>query len=279
MAATHGVLAMQYSEERKRFRLERLTTPSLQSWGKNIPGIKKEGMNEEVMIHCGWGRLAFGQTFEDHDKLIQLFLQEESGQRDLAIYVQNHHVLLAKAPDLLFVDPSLTLRLWLYKYRMPKRRHGGFHIRMINQKDVQRVNEIYRKCRLVEANPDIMIQNQFTPIFNYFVAECSEDGEIIGTITGIDHKAAFNDPENGASFWALAVDPERRTRGVGRALVRAVAEYYLTRGRSYLDLSVLYDNKKAIALYKALGFEQIPVYSIKRKNHINEVFYTGGPQP
>lgn len=280
MAAKDGVLIMQYRGERKQFRLERFTTPSLYSWGENIPEIKKEGMDAEVIIDCGWGHLIFGQTFDDHDKLIDLFLEEKTGRRDLAIYVRNHHVLLSKAPNLLFVDPSITFRLWLHKYRMPKRRPGGFRIRfMQGHKDAERVNEIYQKSGMVEADPQIMIENQFKQTFTYFVAVDQEDGEIIGTITGIDHKAAFADPDNGSSFWALSVDPDRRARGVGRALVRAVAEYYLAKGRSYLDLSVLHNNKKAIALYKALGFEQIPVYVIKRKNNINEVYYTGGPQP
>ncbi len=280
MAAKDGVLIMQYRGETKRFRLERFTSPSLHSWGENIPEIKKEGMEAEVSVDFGWGHLIFGQTFDDHDKLIDLFLEEKTGRRDLAIYVRHHHVLLSKAPNLLFVDPSITFRLWLHNYRMPKRRHGGFNIRfMMDRKDAERVNEIYRKSGMVEADPEIMIKNQYTQTFNYFVAEDPTDGEIIGTITSIDHKAAFNDPDNGASFWALAVDPERRARGVGRALVRAVAEYYLAKGRSYLDLSVLHSNKKAIALYKALNFEQIPVYVIKRKNDINEVYYTGGPQP
>jgi ribosomal protein S18 acetylase RimI-like enzyme len=282
MASKNGVLIImpQYKGARKQFRLERFMTPSLNSWGDNIPKIKKKEMEMNVSVDCGWGQLIFGHTFEDDNKIIELFLQEKTGQRNLAIYVRNHHVLLSKAPNLLFVDPSITFRLWLHNYRMPKKRHGEFHIRfMKDEEDAVRVNEIYRKSGMVESNPEIMIQNQLTPIFNYFVAEDRKDGEIIGAITGIDHKAAFNDPDNGASFWALTVDPDRRARGIGRALVRAVAEYYLAKGRSYLDLSVLHNNKKAIALYQALGFNRIPVYAIKRKNDINEAYYTGGPQP
>lgn len=280
MAAKDGVLIMPYREERKRFRLECFMTPSLHSWGENIPEIKKKDMQSDIAIDCGWGHLIFGQTFDDDRKLIELFLEEETGRRDLAIYVRNHHVLLSKAPNLLFVDPSITFRLWLHNYRMSKKKPEGFRIRfMTDERDAERVNEIYRKSNMVEADPVLMMKNQYSHVFNYFVAEDPEDGEIIGTITGIDHKAAFNDPDNGASFWALAVDPNRRAKGIGRALIRAVAEYYLAKGRNYLDLSVMHNNKKAIALYKALGFKQIPVYVIKRKNDINEAYYTGGPQP
>jgi ribosomal protein S18 acetylase RimI-like enzyme len=102
------------------------------------------------------------------------------------------------------------------------------------------------------------------------------DGAVIGSIMGGDHKEAFNDPENGSSFWCLAVDPHRRARGVGRALVQSIAEHFLAKGRDYLDLSVLYDNKRAIRLYKALGFRKISVYVVKRKNKVNLELYTGG---
>lgn len=263
----------------KAYRLERYRTPSLNSWGEEAPRFKREGMKQNVALDCGWGKLIFGQTFPDHDSLIRIFTEEEKGERNLAVYVQDHHVLLTRAPDLLFVDPSDTYRLWLHHYRYPKRRFSGFEIRMMQgEADAEQVNRIYRKCGMVEAAVDTMIENQKTPVFQYFVAVDKKDGAVIGTIMGVDHRMAFDDPDNGASFWSLAVDPDRRARGVGRALVRCVAEYFLAKGRDYLDLSVLHDNKKAVQLYKALGFRRIPVYVVKRKNEINEDYYTGGPR-
>jgi len=62
---------------------------------------------------------------------------------------------------------------------------------------------------------------------------------------------------------------------VGEALVRALVERFHTRGRAYLDLSVMHDNAAAIALYEKLGFERVPVFSIKRKNPINERLFAG----
>jgi GNAT-family acetyltransferase (TIGR03103 family) len=61
---------------------------------------------------------------------------------------------------------------------------------------------------------------------------------------------------------------------VGEALVRRLAEHYLTRGRAYLDLSVMHNNKEAMALYEKIGFQRVPVFCIKRKNSINEALYT-----
>ncbi len=79
---------------------------------------------------------------------------------------------------------------------------------------------------------------------------------------------------SGASLWCLAVDPQAKTPGVGEALVCHLAEHYMARGRSYIDLSVMHDNAEAIALYEKLGFQRVPVFCIKLKNQINEPFYT-----
>ena len=40
----------------------------------------------------------------------------------------------------------------------------------------------------------------------------------------------------------------------------------------------MHDNQDAIALYDKLGFARVPVYSVKRKNPINEKLFVG-PQP
>jgi ribosomal protein S18 acetylase RimI-like enzyme len=257
-----------------------ISTMPPSGWVEEPPPVKTRGIKRNTALFCGWGRLIFGQTFSDHNRIIDIFSSEPAGKRDLAIYVKNHHVLLAKAPNLLFVDPSHTYRLWLHHYRMPRKRPSSFRIRLLRGKeDAEQVNTIYRKCGLIESPVSTIVENQKTHTFSYFVAEDSTDGRIIGTITGIDHKEAFNDPENGASFWCLAVDPDRRARGVGRALVRCVAEHYLAKGREYLDLSVLHDNHRAIRLYRSLGFRRVPVFVVKRKNEINRIYYTGGPKP
>jgi len=97
-------------------------------------------------------------------------------------------------------------------------------------------------------------------------------------VTGIDHGRAFGDPDRGTSLWCLAVDPQTRHSGVGEALVRALADVFKERGCRTLDLSVLHDNELAIQLYEKLGFERLAVYTLKRKNPINERLFAG-PQP
>jgi GNAT-family acetyltransferase (TIGR03103 family) len=107
-------------------------------------------------------------------------------------------------------------------------------------------------------------------------AEDQRTGRVVGTVTGVDHVRAFGDPEGGSSLWCLAADPEAPP-GTGEALVRVLAERYLARGRSYLDLSVLHDNAPAVALYRKLGFRQVPALVVKRRNAVNAPLFVPGP--
>jgi GNAT-family acetyltransferase (TIGR03103 family) len=63
--------------------------------------------------------------------------------------------------------------------------------------------------------------------------------------------------------------------GIGQALVRHMAEYFIARGRSYLDLSVMHNNREAIRLYEHLKFERINAFSVKKKNPFNEPLFIG----
>src|SRR5690606_20407708 len=109
----------------------------------------------------------------------------------------------------------------------------------------------------------------------YLVAEDAKTGAIIGTVTGVNHRRAFNDPEQGSSLWCLAVDPQAAHPGVGEMLVRRLAEHFQTRELAYMDLSVMHDNEQAIALYEKLGFRRVSFFGVKRKNPINEALFVG----
>jgi GNAT superfamily N-acetyltransferase len=58
-----------------------------------------------------------------------------------------------------------------------------------------------------------------------------------------------------AGVWGMWVAPDARRRGVGRALVEAVAGWARTRGATRLELSVTDRAGAATALYAGLGFE------------------------
>ena len=123
---------------------------------------------------------------------------------------------------------------------------------------------------MVPAPVDVIWDNQqHNDAVMYLVAVRDDDGSVVGTVTGVDHKLLFSDPEDGSSLWTLAVDPTSSLPGVGAALTRALADEFRARGRAYMDLSVAHDNTAAIALYEKLGFQRVPVLAVKRKNAIN----------
>ena len=52
-------------------------------------------------------------------------------------------------------------------------------------------------------------------------------------------------------------------------------EYFIARGRSYLDLSVIHNNREAIRLYERLKFKRINAFAVKNKNSYNEPLFIG----
>lgn len=233
-----------------------------------------EGLRAEVVLDCGWGRIAFGQTFTDPDALRTVLRGEESGRRDICIYPRDPHVLVARFPAELFVDPSHTYRLDLSSYE-----EGLAHPCVVRplrtEQDAEAQNQLYATAGMLRAEPSLVLANQESDAFIYLLAEDPVTGEVLGTVTGVDHVAAFGDDEQGASLWCLAVDPQSRLTGIGRRLTFALADHYRSLDRAYLDLTVLYDNRKAISLYQRVGFTRVPVLIVKRKNVINERLFVG----
>lgn len=230
---------------------------------------------KNVALDCGWGRLLFGQTFEDTQALADCIRAEGPGRRDIAFYIRDPHVVLSAAPLELFLDPSHTYRLDLKTYRAAAERPRGFNVRRLSSaNDADEVNRIYASRNMVPVAPEFFWSKRHGRAITYLVAEVEATGAIIGTVTGVDHAAAFGDHEHGSSLWCLAVDPQATLPGIGEALVRQLAEYFQARDCAYMDLSVIHDNEQAIALYEKLGFFRIPMFTIKHKNVINEALFT-----
>ncbi len=234
---------------------------------------------QDAILHCGWGKLIFAQTFGDARQLAAAVTEEALKERNIAFYVEDPHVVLASAPQGLFLDPSHTYRLWLSHYRNKKESPRGFFIRRLQRKeDADAINSILARVGMVQIPSDFLRRTHNSRTFTILVAIDERSGAVVGTVMGIDHARAFNDPEDGSSLWSLAVDPQSAPPGVGEALVRHLAERFQTRGRSFLDLSVLHTNAAAIKLYELLGFQRVPVFAVKHKNPINEKLYIA-PEP
>lgn len=234
---------------------------------------------ESVSLECGWGRLILAHTFERAEEVATAIQNERPGSRNIAIYVRDPHVILAQSPQHLFLDPSHTFRLPLQTFTAPQI-PPGLRVRTLESlEDAEAINRIYLGRHMVPADPGFLWTHRASPNIVYLVAEDVGSGRVVGTVTGVDHVAAFGDPESGSSLWCLAVDPGAPHPGIGQALACELAARFQARGRAFMDLSVMHDNAQAIALYEKLGFERVPVFAIKRKNAINERLFTGPALP
>ena len=171
------------------------------------------------------------------------------------------------------------MRLWFTDYRPATRVFRGFRIRRVrSEADWNAVNALYQARNMLPVDPDLLTaRHNGGPV--YWLAEDEDSGAVIGSVMGLNHHTAFHDPENGSSLWCLAVDPQCSRPGVGEVLVRHLVEHFMSRGLSYLDLSVLHNNQQAKNLYRKLGFRTLSTFAIKRKNGINQPLFLGpGPE-
>ncbi|MGB5648880.1 MAG: GNAT family N-acetyltransferase [Sedimenticolaceae bacterium] len=211
-------------EESYRTRLARHRAPSVAGAESTGAGTD-ETAAENSVVDCGWGRLIFAHTFQDNRELADALLAESAGRRDIAFYVKDPHVLLALEPQQLFLDPSHTFRLWLDRYKVSPLRPRGYTVRLLNRRgDAEAVHRVYLSRNMIPPPIEFMWDERASRAIQIFVAADTHSGEILGAATGVDHVEAFGDPEQGASLWALAVDPQARLPGIGQALVRHMAE-------------------------------------------------------
>jgi len=248
---------------------------SLKHWGAPPSSIADE-LDKQAVVDCGWGRLVFGQTFRSSRQLADQLRGEHPGRRDVALYSRDPQVVVSQAPQELFIDPSLTYRLNLDHADLAEVLAHGIEIRTLaDVADVEQVNRIYKARSMVPMRDGFFAYQQEHPELRILLAVEKQNGQVVGCVTGVDHFRTFEDPDNGSSLWALAVDPQCEHAGVGEALVIALANAFKSAGRSFMDLSVMHNNEQAIHLYEKLGFVQVPVYCIKTKNAINEQLYIG----
>jgi len=243
---------------------------SLQQWGRPPGTAPHADIEKSVVVDCGWGRLIFGQTFDDPKEVGRILKAEAEGSRDVAFYVRDPHVVLATEPQALFLDPSHSYRLALETFDAGP---PGIRTRRAGEADLPVINKLYLARNMVTLPAGYCAALDEDGPVTVLVAE--DGGEIAGVVMGVDHRRAFDDPDNGSSLWALSVHPQAERPGVGLSLVTALAALFRERGRAFMDLSVLHDNAEAIALYEKLGFVRVPVYCMKRKNPINEKLFIG----
>lgn len=233
-------------------------------------------LTENACIDCGWGRVLMGHTFKHPQDIADQLVHESPGKRDIAMYVADPHVVLAAAPQTLFLDPSDTFRLDLEAPLAEASAAPGITIcQVASLEQAWGVNELYLKREMVPTDPEFIWAQRISEQVFWLVAVDDNTGAVVGTVMGINHVALFDDPTGGSSLWCLAVDPQARHPGIGELLLRHLADFFLARGCSYMDLSVLHNNEQAKMLYEKLGFRQIHTFAIKNKNAYNETLFLG----
>ena len=80
------------------------------------------------------------------------------------------------------------------------------------------------------------------------------EGKIVGT-AGVDSVGSAEKLRHRASF-GISIDKEWWGFGIGRALTEACVECARTMGYSQLELEVVAENEKALALYRSEGFTE-----------------------
>ncbi len=257
-------------------RTQRMKSISIEPWRSDEPRYLGERLAEDANVDCGWGTLIFAHTFANNERLIAAIEDEQEGRRNLALYLRDPHVVLAMAPQELFLDPSHTFRLSLGEYLPGRVLPAGFRIRQACRRaDAEEIPRLLASCRMVSPAAEFIWQHRKSKALTWFVAEDPVTSRALGTVMGVDHAEAFGDPENGSSMWCLAVDPQAPQPGIGRALVAHVADFHAGRGRAFMDLSVMHDNVGVIRLYEDLGFRRVPAFCVKRRNAINRDLYLG----
>jgi len=233
-------------------------------------------IKENASILCGWGRVIMGHTFERPADIAAQLLKERPGKRDIAMYVSDPHLVLAAAPQTLFLDPSDTYRLDLDRKTLDADDFEGVSVtRIQTEAQAKIVNDLYLKRDMVPTDPAHVWKTRADEDLVYLVAIDDASGAVLGTVMGINHVALFGDPSRGSSLWCLSVDPQASRPGIGELLVRSLADYFREHDCKYMDLSVLHDNESAKLLYKKLGFRQVHTFAIKNKNAYNETLFLG----
>lgn len=224
--------------------------------------LNRNRIKKDISVDLGFRKLFFSQTFSNNKVFIEHLLSPHTGI-NVAVYVQSPQILIAQSEDRLVLDASVCYRLDLGKFQPKFVENNDVIIRKINTDDIEGVNKVYAEYGMYTIDEKTVINNTHEGAVTYFVAE--NKGVIAGIVIGVDHARLFNSPEKGSSLWGLAVVKSNFGKGIGRSLINHIIEYYQTKGLSYIDLYVDYNNKRAISLYIKLGFRKIPRFYMTPK--------------
>jgi ribosomal protein S18 acetylase RimI-like enzyme len=133
------------------------------------------------------------------------------------------------------------------------------NIRVYKDTDQQSVIGLWEQCNLVvpwnHPETDINIKMNFQPDL-FLVGEM--DGRIVATVM-----AGFEGHRGWINY--LAVLPEFRKQGIGRAIMQEAEKQLKELGCPKINLQVRSSNKEVIAFYQSIGFTRDDVVSLGKR--------------
>ncbi len=133
------------------------------------------------------------------------------------------------------------------------------HIRVFEGSDTEAVIELWNKSGLLRPwnDPQLDILRKQSVGADLFLV-CEQGGRIIGTVMGgyDGHRGWMN---------YLAVDPEHRQGGCGRAIISSLERRLIAVGCPKINLQVRTDNTSVIEFYKRVGYTVDEVSSMGKR--------------
>jgi ribosomal protein S18 acetylase RimI-like enzyme len=130
----------------------------------------------------------------------------------------------------------------------------GWSIRPAVVEDLDALLELENRC----FDYDRLSRRSFRRFLTTDTASClvaEQAGRVIGYALVLFHgRTAL------ARLYSMAVAPERRGHGLGRALLRAAEAAALDGGAAVMRLEVSPDNAAAVALYRSVGYVDFGIY-------------------
>ena len=240
-------------------------------------------MADDVVLELGWGRLIFGQTFADPEKLAEVLRRREARPpRHLHLPPRIARADRAGARRVVH-RPQPHLPVAFRRGRRPcgPRHRPGSRVRTLaTTADADAINRVYVRCGMVPAPTTVIWDNHraTTRSTTWSPWTTTTASAVVGTVTGVDHERLFGDPEGGSSLWCLAVDPTTGLPGVGAALTRELADDVPRPGpRLPGSVGDARQRGRDRALREA-GLRPGSGAGVKRKNAINEPLFTPAPE-
>ncbi len=121
--------------------------------------------------------------------------------------------------------------------------------REINDEDVDTIVALWKRCGLTRPWNDPVQDIAFARSSNNATVLTGwQDGQMVASVM-VGH-----DGHRGAVYY-LAVIPEKRSQGLGRAIMSAAEDWLLEKGIWKLNVIVRGENKTIADFYCALGYE------------------------